>query len=361
MSESTFQNNIDPDEINFNELVLKIAGLIRYFFKNWIFLLVLGLIGGVAGFFNAKNTEPIYTADLTFLVEEGKSSSGGGYAGLASQLGLDMGGGGSSGLYQGANFQEFLKSRLMIQKVMLIPYPKDSSKSLADVYFQKSGLKEVWDNTPRTKNVNFPPGTKEFSPMQDSAFGILHSSLISEDFLSFLSVKKSGILKISCTSTDEYFAWLFVTTLVREASNFYVQTKTVRSQKQVDNLQQKSDSLMNILNIKSYNAAAAQDMNPNPARKVATVRSEMTAMEKQVAQTMYTEVYRNLEIAKSNLAQDMPIIQIIDKPVLPLTIQIKSKKKTAVFWGVGFGILGLILLSFKKFFATHIVNLIKSA
>ncbi len=53
--------------------------------------------------------KPVYTATLSFALEDEKSGGGlGGALGLASSLGLDLGGGGGS-MFSGANLTELFK------------------------------------------------------------------------------------------------------------------------------------------------------------------------------------------------------------------------------------------------------------
>ncbi|MCK7558118.1 hypothetical protein MKQ70_25170 [Chitinophaga sedimenti] len=106
--------------------------------------------------------------------------------------------------------------------------------------------------------------------------------------------------------------------MVDVATAFYTKTKTQRSKANVDVLQTKADSLERLLNRKTYATAAAQDLNLNPARSLARVPLEMETRDKMVVQTMYAEVIKNLEFSKLTMAQETPIIQIIDTPVFPL-------------------------------------------
>ncbi|HLX52422.1 MAG TPA: hypothetical protein VKR58_00675, partial [Aquella sp.] len=58
----------------------------------------------------------------------------------------------------------------------------------------------------------------------------------------------------------------------------------------------------------------------------------------QASTAIYSEIVRNLEISKISLRQEMPLIQVIDKPVLPLDKNYLGKTK-----GI---ILGFIITSF---------------
>ena len=80
------------DEITLNELFKKIKNIVRYFLSKKIIIIIGATIGGIAGFIYALNDKPVYTATLTFTLEEQSTSGGfGGAMGLASQLGFDIG------------------------------------------------------------------------------------------------------------------------------------------------------------------------------------------------------------------------------------------------------------------------------
>ncbi|MEY4542879.1 MAG: hypothetical protein RL411_956, partial [Bacteroidota bacterium] len=99
----------ETDEISIKELIQKAGEVISYLKTQWWKLMLLGLFGGVAGFFYAKSQKPKYTAKLTFALAEGGDKMGG-IGSIASQFGLDMGGG-SAGAFSGDNLLELMKSR----------------------------------------------------------------------------------------------------------------------------------------------------------------------------------------------------------------------------------------------------------
>src|ERR1700710_2406417 len=91
--------NTTPDEISLRELVFKIRDNWRYLKKKWRQVSIAILLGSVLGFTYSLIKKPRYVAKLSFALED-DNSSGGGFGtamGLASQLGLDLGGGPSSG------------------------------------------------------------------------------------------------------------------------------------------------------------------------------------------------------------------------------------------------------------------------
>src|SRR4051812_37593634 len=110
----------ETDEITINELFSKIKEWTVYLVSKWKIILIVGILGGAAGLLNAYMKKPVYTASLSFALENQQSNEMGGALGLASQLGFDLGGGGG-GIFAGANLIELFKSRSIIEQTLLKP------------------------------------------------------------------------------------------------------------------------------------------------------------------------------------------------------------------------------------------------
>ena len=93
MTEKQINYKHDNDEISITEIIVKIKNWIVYLKSQWWKIFITGLIGGILGFTYAYFQPINYIAKLSFNVEEGKSSVGGGLASLAGLAGLDIGGG----------------------------------------------------------------------------------------------------------------------------------------------------------------------------------------------------------------------------------------------------------------------------
>src|SRR5690606_41692662 len=92
-NEQRITNN--EDEISLKELILKIKEWMAYLWsKKWT-IIIAGIIGDALGLAYSFIKKPIYTATTTFVLESGEKGGGlGAYAGLASMVGIDLGGGG---------------------------------------------------------------------------------------------------------------------------------------------------------------------------------------------------------------------------------------------------------------------------
>ena len=155
-------------------------------------------------------------------------------------------------------------------------------------------------------------------------------------------------MNVSTTTRNELFSKLFTERLVNQATQFYVKTKTQQSQLSVDRLSFQADSILNALNRVTYSAARDEDLNLNLSRKEAMVGSEFASRDKTILMTMYAEVVKNLEMAKMTLAQDTPIIQVVDTPDFPLTVVKTSKLRMLIAGGVVGAFLAMLLLVLRK-------------
>ena len=136
-------SNIDNDEISLKQLILNLKVWLRYYFLNWKFVILFGLVGGLVGYTIASRDEYKYNASLTFVLEEDRGGGGGlsGAMGLASSLGIDIGNSGG-GVFSGTNLPEFMKSRFIIEKTLLNPvFINNDTISIAEYYINLNKLK----------------------------------------------------------------------------------------------------------------------------------------------------------------------------------------------------------------------------
>ena len=93
----------------------------------------------------------------------------------------------------------------------------------------------------------------------------------------------------------------------------------------------------------SFVAAANQQslVDANPAMRTAPIASEISTREKSMAATIFAEVVKNLEISKTILSQETPVIQIVDQSTLPLK-KVRTGKLNSLIIG---GFLSVFLYS----------------
>lgn len=345
--------NKSNDEITLKELVENGTALFSYLLLQWKVILLAALTGAVLGVAYSYVKKPIYTATLSFALEDEKSGGGLGSAlGLASSLGLDLGGGGGS-VFSGSNLTELFKSRAMVEKTLLSSVPQDGkSISLAEMYIQNEGWRAKWNENPKFKNMQFSADTprKNFTRTQDSILGVMYHTLSQNGLSVAQKDKKIAIITIDVASTNELFSKYFTEALVKEVSDFYVTTKSKKARLNMDILKRQTDSIRGELNGAITGVAVANDntFGLNPAMNVRRAPSARRQVDVQANTAILTELVKQTELAKVTLRKETPLIQVIDKPILPLPKEKFGKAKGIIIGGVLTGFLALLFLILKR-------------
>ena len=338
---------------SFGEIVNRSIIFTRYLINKW-WLIFLGIIlGALVGIFFFYSQKPRYEATCTFIVEE-KESSIGGLGSIASQFGFDIGGiGSSSSIFAGDNVLDILRSRKIVQQVLLshTDDPMTHNTRLVDLYLDFSGLRKKWSKKTELASIHFSNDSFPVNELQDSVLNLVYNSILNKNLATSRVNKKGTIIRVQITSRNNLFCRLMTERLVNEASKMYLNIKTATAQANIDRMQKRSDSLLALLNNKSYIAAVTQPLDINPGIRAAIVPTEIALRDKTVIATLYTEVTKNLEASKLILSQQTPVIQMLDKPGLSLFDNKKSFSLMTVvggFFGAVFIFLFLVASYFFK-------------
>jgi hypothetical protein len=299
-------------------------------------------------------SKPVYTATLSFALEDEKSGGGiGGALGLASSFGFDLGGSGGS-IFSGSNLAELFKSRKMVEQTLLTPVVFEGKTiSLAEMYIQNEKWRDVWIEKPKFKNIQFLPNTdrKYFTRIHDSILGTIYKGLSKSSLSVSQKDKKVSIINMDVSSTNELFAKYFCEALARQVGEFYVTTKTKKARANMAILQKQTDSIRGELNSAITGVAVANDntFNLNPALNVRRAPSARRQVDVQANTAILTELVKQTELAKVTLRKETPLIQVIDRPILPLAKERFGKAKGILMGGFLAGFFSIIFLLFKKY------------
>ena len=343
-----------PVEVSFKEIVLSTQRGLKYIKLRWKTVLGLSILGAALGLTYAFVKKPTYSAVCTFVLEDGSRSGGlGQYAGIASLAGIDIGGAGGGGIFQGDNIIELYKSRLMLQKTLLSEVNIAGKKQLLiDRYIQFNKLRKLWKEKDHIDSISFDGNPDKFSRAQDSIITNLVETFNKKVLTVSKLDKKLSIIVVQVVSEDEIFAKEFNLKLVENVNGFYAITKTKKSTQNVDVLQRQADSVKMVLNNAMNGVASAIDANPNanPQLLILKVSSQKKQVDVQASTAIYAEIVKNLELSKISLRQDVPLIQIIDEPVLPLYKNKFGKLKGMIAGGLIGGCLAAAFLLIRKLF-----------
>ena len=327
------QNN--SEEISLKDLIQKLKAVWQFLLSQWLKIFIVGTVGGALGLVYGFLQPIKYTAKLIFVVEDGKSA-GGGLASLAGQFGLDLGGAGGGGIFSGDNVLLFLKSESLIRETLFTTYDESGKKNLADRYAEARKLKDAWTKNKKIGPIDFSKYSNGVMPRKEDS---LVQQLIIDIIKSDLSVakpdKKATFIEVKVTTQDELLSKLFADRLVKIATDRFIDSKTKTKALNVAKLQSKADSLTALLNNKTYAAASSQQslVDANPALKTAPIASEISSREKTMAATIFAEVVKNLEVSKTILNHETPVIQMVDQSSFPLPKEKVSKLKSLIIGG----------------------------
>lgn len=335
-------------QISLRELIVKTHGLLRYLLTKWLVILIVVVFSSGIGLLYSLTKEINYTAKLSFILED-QSNSGGGLgaaASIAAQFGFNLGGISSSGgFFEGDNIIEFLKSRSMLDKTLLTEVVIDGERDLlVNRYIEYNKFREKWREKASLTGIQFKDTTGVY--LQDSLMAEFYKLILARNLVIGKPDKKINIIAIEMESPDPKFSKAFVETLIENASNFYIETRTRKAKENLAILTHQVDSVRQELNDAISGVAAAADANPNPNRAFQSLRvgSQLRAVDVQANTAILTELVKNQELAKITLRNEKPVIQVLDKPILPLESDRIGKAKAIIIGGFLGGVLICLVL-----------------
>lgn len=303
--------------------------------KRWWLFLIVGLLGGLAGFFYALKQPVLYQSRLSFALDEGGTGGGGGgglYS-IASQFGLNFGG--SNDVFGGDNIITILKSRRVIENALLsIDTLGNGPRTLISYFIEKN--KEEEETAGAKVKVEFPPlqPRASFSREQDSVLYRIYSNFEKNYITVWKPDKYLNIFEVKVVSNDETFTKIFTNRLVEGASNFYTDMRSKKGMETLNILEQRVAEMKGNLNTSIASKAAVQDANVNPAFSKAQTPVLKSQANIQTYGAAYSEMFKSLELARYQYLKQIPLFQIIDNAAYPMHKIKTGKLKTAVIFSV---------------------------
>lgn len=346
---------INGDEISLKEVFLKLRKLCFYFQSKWKVIILVSSLGSLLGFIYSINKPALFEAELTFVLEDTNSSSMGNYASIAGQFGVNLGGNNGGDLFSGENLIALMQSRSMIDRAFLTVVTFNGQKqTLAEVYIKINKLRDNWaKENSKLQTVQFLPkeDPSRFSVMKNGLLESFYNNILVENLIVDKKDKTSTFISVQVKSNNELFSKYFAETLVKEVAEFYIESKTKKSMVNLTILQHQTDSVNRALNAAIRRVAVSNDAisNLNPSRQVLRVNSQQIQFDAQLNQTILSQLIPSLELAKIAVRNETPLIQVIDKPILPLKVVRVSKIKYAMIGTFSFGFLIMIWLLIIRF------------
>ena len=223
------------------------------------------------------------------------------------------------------------------------------SDLLVNQYIKFNGYRETWKKDPKLKSITFSPN-QQLNRTQDSLLGEFYKTIVTKQLNVERIDKRLTILSLTYTCSDELFAEKFSEELTKNVIRFYTSTRVEKIVRSINILQHQTDSVRARLNRSFVGVAASVDAfpNANPLKKSLNVSSQNKSVDVEIDRSALLQLSENLQSAKISLNQEMPLIDFIDTPILPL-----NKEKTSKIGGLLAGgffsmVIGICILTIRR-------------
>jgi uncharacterized protein involved in exopolysaccharide biosynthesis len=329
-----------------------VFALFKSLLKVWWIFLIIGVVAGLLGIWYASSVKPKYKSHLTFALDEGGDGEGmGSLLNLASQFGVNVGSGGKN-IFAGDNILEIMKSRRMIEKVLLsVDTFENKPFMIIEFYLEKNG---AFKSDSKIKDIHFPVGQlkSSFSYRQDSLLKAVYLNFKNNNIIAQRPDKKLSIYEVNVTTPDEKMTKDFTDRIVEETNNYYIEIRTKKGKETLDILENRVAAMKGNLNSSITQKATVQDVNINPAFAEAQVPVMKQQANIQTYGAAYGELFKNLELARFQYLNEIPLMQIIDEANYPMEKIKPGRLMTALLFAIIAGFLFFIFIllrySFKK-------------
>jgi hypothetical protein len=300
--------------------------------KRWPLFCIIGLVFGVAGFIYAWIQAPKYESNLTFVLNQGNNSGISGALNLAAQFGLNIHDQ-ANDVFSGDNIIEVIKSRRMVESVFLTVDTFNSTPyTLIEFYRQK--MLNLDKKKISASPVHFPVGVMRASLnyAQDSVLYATFTDFTKFSLEADKPDKMLSIFSIRVKTSNEKFTKVFTDRLIHAADSFYTEICSKKERETLDILEQRVASMRGGLSSSLSSKAASEDANLNPAFAESQVPLQKQQINAQVYGSAYSELFKNLELARFQYLNKIPLIQIIDQANYPMKKIKAGKLKTSLMF-----------------------------
>ncbi len=321
---------------------------IKYLLKQWKIILACGIIGGLLGVTYAYLKKPKYESFMSFSLEENGNSLSGALN-LAAEFGLNLGMS-SNSIFEGENILTILKSRRIIEQVLLSSDSvttdgKTFIEQFIDMYPLNNKLLQKYyarGVPPINFHKNKPRNT--FTYLEDSIVFTVYNQISRTLLNAKKPDKRLNYYTLTFTSASEKFSKDFLDQLIKVTTNFYVELKTKRSLNTLKILEERVSAMKGNARASISSRAAIQDANLNPALNNQMAQLQSTQIDISAFSGAYAELFKNLEIARYQYLKDIPLLEVIDKPQFPIKKIKPSRLITGIIVSFIFTTLCLLVL-----------------
>ncbi|MGE5355514.1 MAG: hypothetical protein ACM3PT_04680 [Deltaproteobacteria bacterium] len=349
------------DEITLKELIMKINEFIHELKKNWKIILLISAIFLSFMIFKSIQADSKYKATLTFMINQTEGGAMAGLGGLLGQFGI-----GEKNELNKNKIMILNKSRKIVEKAIFEKVTINGKEDfLANHIIINLDTLGKWTNVPfylkpfakenPLKAYRFTDGdTGKFTELDNSALKAVYNIIAGNPDHGGSGImtngfdKESGIMHISTVTNNPELSIAITNKVFDNLSMFYIE-KTIEKQKNTyDVIKAKTDSIFALLQGKEAGAATIEDRNVGAWGSTTKLPVRRHTRDIQKLTLMYSESLKNLEIADFAVKNQMPFVQPIDRPIMPIKGEKTSLLKSVIIGLVLGFFIGAIFIFVRK-------------
>lgn len=352
---------VEDDEITLRDLIEKVVDYGKEIWskKWWIIAFTIPFVLYFG--YKAHTFKVTYKAALTYTLSDG-SGGGAGLAGILGSFGL-----GKGGKVNLDKIVELSKSRNIIQRVLFTKIALDTFDNkddyIANHLIVLYELDKAWSkNNPEYSDFKFSNDSiKSFSHKELNALKMVYGLVVGSEnnknpIFSNGFNEDTGILTLSADTRDEELSIQFCNLVFTALKKYYMLSSTKGSQSTFKFVEQKTDSIFELMKSREYQLSRFNDSHRNLADPNLLTEKKLLETEILKLKTMYAEATKNRELADFSLTAGTPDITIIDEPLPPLDPITQSFIMALIKGGLLGGLLGCCIVTGRKIFVDALSN-----
>ncbi len=325
--------------------------------EKWIIIGIITLFT-IAGGFYAFSLKEEFKSEGKLLPEiQSKGGSIGQFAGLAALAGVDLGGVSSTGsdAIRPDLYPDVLKSTPFFLRLF---QEKIKDKNNKELIFQDYYFREILNGKVNKEDqiLRFPKSSNYIAlnkQTEDNIANLKTRIVGTYD-------KKSGVIVVSVKMPDPVVAANVAHFTMNYLTDYIIAYRTEKEKRDLDFLwDQLASAKGKYFNIQSKKASYTDQMPSSALRmQSADLQRERIEADYKISSSFYNTLLQKYEEAKLKMQQEMPVIKILEQPVVP-NLKSEPKKINIVLVGFSIGILFslfVILLLDENFKKVFLIN-----
>jgi len=298
----------------FRDYVLKARSYFLEVLRYWYVPAFFALLLIAYNVYKYSIYVPVYTARVTFSVDEDEGGGQAGLSGMLSQFGL---GNVRPARYNFDKMIELSRSRRVVQQPLFSKITIDGKEDylgnhVIRIYgFDKKGY---------FTHDSIPAFSREDNDRLIWLYRFLIGSIDNPDksILATTYNEESNILSLTATTRHETLSLTLAQLMFQSLSDYYINKAIEKSLKTFKIVSTKRDSILGELRSKEYQLANFKDRNRGLLMRTDQVGELRLQRDVAALSAMYAEVLKNTEVADFSLRSKTPFIQVIDAPIAPI-------------------------------------------